>query len=89
MAGFIRYPIEDRRRDLMMNVARTDKDCVELVLMLLEKTELGADDVDFRKREERVQAGADENKSEQCDPGIQETPAKGKISPTAKRRTQN
>ena len=62
----------------MMDVAGTDKDCVELVLMLLEKAELGADDVDFRKREERVQAGADENKGEQRDPGIQEAPAKGK-----------
>lgn len=59
----------------MMNVAGTDKDCVELVLMLPKKAELGADDVDFGKREERVQTGTDENKSEQCDSGVQESPA--------------
>jgi hypothetical protein len=89
VAGFTRHPIENRGRDLMMDLAGTDKDRVELVLMLMEKTELRADYVDFRKREERVQAGADEKKSEQRDPGIQETPAKGKIGPAAKRRPQN
>jgi hypothetical protein len=73
----------------MMDLAGTDKNGVELVLMLVKKAELGADDVDFRKREESVQAGADKNKSEQRDPGIQETPAKGKIGLAAKRRTQN
>ena len=71
----------------MMDLAGADKDRVELVLMLVEKAELGADDVDFRKREERVQAGANENKREQRDPAIQETPAKGKTG--AKRRPQN
>ena len=75
MAGFTRDPIENCGRDLMMNLAGTDKYRVELVLMLTEKAELRADDVDFRKREEHVQAGADENKSEQCDSGVQESPA--------------
>jgi hypothetical protein len=89
VARFTRDPIENRGRDLMMNLAGTDKYRVELVLMLMEKTELRANDIDFRKREERVQAGADENKREQRDPGIQETPAKGKIGPAAKRRPQN
>lgn len=65
----------------MMDVAGADKNCVELVLVLLEKSKLGADDVDFWKREERVQAGADEKKSEQCDPGIQESSASGKTGP--------
>ena len=79
MARFAHDPIENRRRDLMMDAAGTDKDCVELVPVLLEKTELGTDDVDFRKRKERVQAGADQNKGEHRDPDIQEAPAKGKI----------
>lgn len=73
----------------MMNLAGTDKYRVELVLMLMKKAELRADDVDFRKREERVQAGTDEDKREQRNRGIQETPAKGKIGPAAKRRPQN
>jgi hypothetical protein len=89
LAGFIRDPIENRGRDLMMDLAGTDKHRVELVLMFVEKAELGADDVDVRKREERIQARANENKSEQRDPGIQEPPAKGKIGPAAKRRPQN
>ena len=65
----------------MMDAAGTDKDCVEFVPMLLEETELGADDVDFRKRKERVQAGANQNKGEHRDPDIQESPARGKIGP--------
>ena len=51
----------------MMDVAGTDKDCIELVPVLLEKTEIGTDDVDFRKGEERVQAGAGQDKGERCD----------------------
>ena len=59
----------------MMDSAGTDKDCIELIPMLLEKTELGTDDVDFRKREKPVQGGANQNEGEHRDPYIQEAPA--------------
>ena len=63
----------------MMDVAGTDKNCVEVVPMLLKKSEIGTDAVDFGKWEECVQTSADQNKGERGDPDIQESPAGGKL----------
>ena len=65
----------------MMDAAGTDKDGVEFVPMLLKEPELGTDDVNFRKREKRVQSGANQNKGEHRDPDVQKSPAEGKIGP--------
>jgi hypothetical protein len=89
VAGFTRDPIENRGRDLMMNLAGPDKYRVELILMLMEKAELSADHIDFRKkggarsgRHKREQTRAARSRH----PG---NPGEGKIGPAAKRRPQN
>ena len=63
----------------MTNPARPDKNGVEVVPVLPEKSELVADDVDFRKGKECIQPGAGQDEGERCDAGVQDSPAARKF----------
>jgi hypothetical protein len=65
----------------MTNPAGPEKDRVKIVPVLPEKSELRADNVNFGKGKECVQARANQNKGEHRDPHTQESPAEGKFGP--------
>jgi hypothetical protein len=48
----------------MTNPAGPDKDCVEVVPVLPEKSEIGTDEGNLRKRKEFVQTGAGQDEGE-------------------------
>ena len=69
-AGLAHGSIENAGRDLMTKPARADEDRVEIIPMLLEKPEIGTQDVNLGKRKQCIQASAAQDENERCNPGI-------------------